>query len=293
MARHNNLYARKAGHASNRGEPQQMRPHETTHVLYHADCADGFGAAYAAWKVLGDQGCYIPVQHGETPPSLPSSAKVAIVDFSYKRNIILDLKAAVADLVILDHHVTAQDELSGLPFATFDLNKSGARMAWEYWHPNTEIPELLAYIEDKDLWLWKLEQSKEFTIALHSYPMSFEIWDKLTPEHLKLEGVALLRLQEQMIRSAVSRVSIQNLFGYDVPVVNATEFRSEIANFLCSQNPQIPFAAAYYDDKDGERNWSLRSIGDFDVAALASQAGGGGHKNASGFSGTPPTVVKS
>lgn len=265
-----------------------MRPDEVTHVLYHANCADGFGAAYAAWKVLGDRATYIPVQHGEDPPELPAESRVAIIDFSYKRDVILDLVERVEKLIILDHHTTAQDELKGLPFATFDMTKSGARMAWEYWHPDTEVPDFIAYIEDKDLWLWKLEKSKEFTIALRSYPMRFDVWDRLNTEHLKIEGEALLRLQEQIIESALSRVQFQTLFGYDVPTVNATDFRSEIANRLCTIYPEAAFAAAYCFDKNGEQNWSLRSVGDFDVAELAHQAGGGGHKNASGFSGDPP-----
>ena len=274
-----------------RGESVIMQAQDVTHVLYHAECADGFGAAYAAWKILGDKAHYLPVQHGTPPPELPADAKVAIVDFSYKRDLILELKERVSDLIVLDHHTTAQDELAGLPFATFDMDKSGARMAWEFWHPHEDVPDMIAYIEDKDLWLWNLEQSKEFTIALHSYPMDFQVWDALTPEHLKLEGVALLRLQDIMIQSAVRRVSFRSLFGYNVPVVNATEFRSEIANYLCTLYPEVAFAAAYYDDENGARNWSLRSVGEFDVAALARSMGGGGHKNASGFSGSPPKAM--
>ena len=269
-----------------------MQPDQVTHILYHADCADGFGAAFAAWKVLGDRATYIPVQHGDPVPDIPSDAKLAIVDFSYKRDIILELKSQVDDMIILDHHTTAQDELEGLPFATFDMTKSGARMAWEYWHPETEVPDLIAYIEDKDLWLWKLEQSREFSVALHSYPMEFEVWSQLTTEHLRLEGVALLRLQDKLVKGASARAGFQNLFGYQVPVVNATEFRSEIANYLCKLHPEAPFAAAYHYDKHGDINWSLRSVGDFDVAALARQAGGGGHKNASGFTGPPPSVAQ-
>ncbi len=264
-----------------------MKPTEVSHILYHADCADGFGAAYAAWKVLQNNATYLPVAHGDPAPTLPTDAKVAIVDFSYKRETILEIQSSVADLKILDHHATAQKELEGLPFAEFDMDKSGARMAWEYWHPQTALPELLAYIEDKDLWLWRLEQSPEVTIALHSYPMNFEIWDQLQVDHLKLEGVALLRLQEQIVAQAVTRARIQDVFGYSVPVVNATEFRSEIANRLCSLHPECPFAAAYHFDRAGEPCWSLRSIGDFDVAELARKAGGGGHKNASGFNGSP------
>ncbi len=270
-----------------------MQPNEVTHVLYHADCADGFGAAYAAWKVLGSQAAYLPAQHGDAPPELPSQAKVAMVDFSYKRPVILAIKEQVNDMVVLDHHTTAQDELHGLPWAQFDMHKSGARLAWEYWHPGEPLPELLAYIEDKDLWLWKLEQSREVSIALHSYPMDFDLWDSLDVEHLKLEGIALLRLQEQIVSGAVARARFESLFGYRVPVVNATDFRSEIANRLCSLHPDAPFAAAYHYDKSGELCWSLRSVGDFDVAALARQVGGGGHKNASGFNGKPPQLAHS
>lgn len=265
-----------------------MRPTDVTHVLYHAECADGFGAAFAAWKVLGDKATYLPVTHGQAPPELPPEAHVAMVDFSYKRPVILKMRESVTDMVVLDHHATAQEELQGLSWAEFDMEKSGARLAWEFWHPEQPLPELLAYIEDKDLWWWRLEQSAEVTIALHSYPMEFELWDGLEVDRLKTEGVALRRLQEQIVNGAVGRARFETLFGHHVPVVNASDFRSEIANRLCSLHPDSAFAAAYHYDKDGELCWSLRSVGDFDVAALARQAGGGGHKNASGFNGPAP-----
>ncbi|MCA9793076.1 MAG: phosphohydrolase, partial [Candidatus Eremiobacteraeota bacterium] len=173
-----------------------MDPTQVTHVLYHAQCPDGFGAALAAWRVLGDTAVYLPVAHGEAPPDLPAEARVAIVDFSYTRDVILGMRERLADMVILDHHKTAEEELAGLDFATFDMHKSGARMAWEYWHPDEPVPELVAYIEDKDLWRWELPQSKEVSIALHAYPMDFNVWSQLTVAHLKIEGVALLRLQD-------------------------------------------------------------------------------------------------
>ena len=42
--------------------------HDNISVLYHADCPDGFGGAYAAWKKFGDTAEYIPVKYGRTPP---------------------------------------------------------------------------------------------------------------------------------------------------------------------------------------------------------------------------------
>lgn len=267
-----------------------MNPKEVTHVLYHADCLDGFGSALAAWKVLKDKAVYLPVAHGEPPPQLPESAVVAMLDFSYKRPLIFEIKNRVADMIVLDHHLTAQKELEGLEWAKFDMLKSGARMSWEFWHQDVPIPELLAYIEDKDLWNWKLEQSREVAIALHSYPMDFPIWNKLEVAKLKLEGATLLRLQEKIVAGAIKRARFVELFGYRVPIANATDFSSEVANRLCALYPECCFAATYHDDKDGQKCWSLRSIGDFDVSNLARLAGGGGHKNASGFNGEPPKI---
>lgn len=260
-----------------------MSPGDVTHILYHAECEDGFGAAWAAWLVLGAQAVYIPVTHGEPVPEIGDGARVAIVDFSYPRQTILDLRDRCAGLVVLDHHITAQQELAGLDFAVFDMERCGARLAWGYWHDGKPVPALIDYVEDKDLWKFELPNSKEVSVALHSYPRDFELWSRLNVETLKIEGIALLRLQERMVDAACRRARWGSINGSSVPIVNATEFRSEIANRLCRLHPEARFAAAYYDNQEGQRAWSLRSVGDFDVARVAREHGGGGHRNAAGF----------
>lgn len=265
-----------------------VKPQEVTHVIYHGSCDDGFGAAWSAWKLLGDKATYLSAQHGEPVPALPTAAVVALVDFSYKRPVVEELAQRVAGVVILDHHVTAQADLEDLDFAVFDMERSGAHLAWRFFHPDKPLPELLAYVEDKDLWHFHLAQSKEVTAAIRSYPMDFAVWDAFEVERLKVEGVALLRLQEIQVGAHCRRARWEDLGGYRVPIVNASDLRSEIANRLCTLHPEAPFAAAYYDAQDGHRSWSLRSVGDFDVAALAKRFGGGGHKNASGFTEPDP-----
>lgn len=261
---------------------------EVTHVIYHGDCDDGFGAAWCAWKLLGDRARYLPAQHGQEPPALESDAVVALVDFSYPRAVVEDLFRKVGGLVILDHHKTAEAELRGLPYAIFDMERSGAHLAWNYFHPGEPLPDFIAYIEDKDLWRFRLPRSKEFTAALRSFPMNFEIWDRLSVDRLLEEGGALLRFQEQVVEAHCRRMRWADLAEYRVPIVNASDLRSEIANRLCQLNPQAPFAAAYYDVKEGFRSWSLRSVGEFDVAELCRRWGGGGHKNAAGFIESQP-----
>jgi len=71
--------------------------------------------------------------------------------------------------------------------------------------------------------------------------------------------------------------------GYQVPVVNLSDNISEVGNALCKRFPEYPFSVSYCDRSDGQRSWSLRSIGDFDVSDIAKKFGGGGHRNAAGF----------
>lgn len=260
-----------------------VEPESVTHVLYHAHCADGFGAAYAAWLVLGDSAVYRPVRHGEDPPKLPRSARVAIVDFCYPREVLLKLRDRVEDLVVLDHHKSAEADIDGLEFAIFDMDKSGARMAWEFWHPQRRIPELLEYIEDRDLWRWELEESKEVTTALHTKPHKFKIWHKLSVADLVVEGRSILHYQETQVSRAVRKAHFRELAGYTIPVVNSCLLQSEIGHELCRRHSEAPFSGVYYTNADEKEAWSLRSIGEFDVSEVARRFGGGGHRNSAGF----------
>ena len=254
-----------------------------THILYHAQCADGFAAALAAWKILGDSAEYLPVRHGDPLPELPEGSSVAILDFSYARPVLLELSQKCQQLLVLDHHKSAQQELSDLPFAHFDQDKSGCHMAWNHWHPNQPQPQLLAYIEDRDLWRWALPDSRSVSLALQTYPMDFASWDQLEVEQLRIEGQALLRFQTQNVERACSRVLWQEIGGHRVPTVNSCLFQSEIGDQLCLLHPEAPFVGVYYRNHKGLEAWSLRSRGEFDVSQVAETFGGGGHRNASGF----------
>lgn len=254
-------------------------------ILYHADCPDGFGAAFAAWLKLADTAQYIPCRYGDPPPDLPPDAEVTLVDFSFKRPVLEQLAAEVKQIQVIDHHKTAQADLDGLSYAHFDMNKSGAVLAWEHFHPGTEVPLFLLYVQDRDLWKFELPESLEVNAAIYSHPRDFIVWGQLLYQtgHLRVEGRAIRRLQIQQIASNVQHAGVVVINSYLVPVVNTNHEISETCNELCKQYPQYPFAAAYFDLPDGKRKWSLRSIGDFDVSIVAKQFGGGGHKNAAGY----------
>ena len=253
-------------------------------VLYHGHCADGFGGAYAAWRALGDEAVYLPVQYGDAVPEMPAGTDaVYMVDFSYPREQILALHQKHPNLTILDHHRTAQADLAGLDFAIFDMDKSGAVLAWEYFHPGTPVPMLLRYVQDRDLWTWKLPASRQVSAGLWSYPQDFATWDGLSVPKLSEEGAAILRYMEQQTEMICSQAKEGELAGHRIPIVNATSLWSEVGEALLNLYPAAPFAAAYYHTASGVKKWSLRSRGEFDVSAIARRFGGGGHRNAAGF----------
>ena len=230
-----------------------------TWVLYHGGgCSDGFAGAWAAWLALGDGAEYVPVNHGEPPPDLPGDARIVLVDFAYDRPTILAMRERAAELTILDHHKTAEEALRGLDGAIFDMDKSGAMLAWEFWHPGAEPPALIRYVEDRDLWRFALPDSREVNAALSSYPLDFAVWNTLDVGELAREGRAILRFKMETVKTIVGFARMGVVAGHSVPIVNATAHWSDVGEGLLERFPEAPFVASYFEDAEGIRRWSMR-----------------------------------
>lgn len=264
------------------------------YVLYHGNCYDGFGAAYAAWKKLGDSARYIPVSYGQSIPEMPDAEHVYIVDFSYPEKAIVDL-AHKTQVTVLDHHKTAQEALLTLaqrtaedprlnPSVIFDMTKSGALLTWEYFHGGfaVEPPLLIQHISDRDLWQFKLDGTAKIHKALVSYPMDFELWDRFDVEQLKVEGVTCERLYSSLVDNILKGSWVGEIDGMTVPMVNTSIAWSEVGAALLEKHPGAAMVASFTVFPD-QVMWSLRSRPEFDCSAIAKKFGGGGHKNAAGF----------
>lgn len=262
------------------------------YVLYHSHCTDGFGAAFAAWKKFGDNAKYIPVSYGKPLPNLDKAKMVYILDFSYDEETLRNLYKKV-EVVVLDHHKTAEKDLEHLSFAHFDMNKSGAMMAWEHFHPEKEVPMMIRYIQDRDLWKFDMKLTKEFHLGLASIPQVFECWDRADENDLTQAGSAILNYQNTLVERIVSsaQVMMAGQFMEDlmvVPwrmaVVNSGVLESEVGDALLKRFPEADFAMIYYTTKENKTKYSLRSLSDrADVSEIAKLFGGGGHRNAAGY----------
>jgi oligoribonuclease NrnB/cAMP/cGMP phosphodiesterase (DHH superfamily) len=260
--------------------------------IYHGNCLDGFAAAWSVRHALADEVEFYKGVHQQPPPDV-TGREVILVDFSYGREILQAMLKTATGITILDHHVTAEQDLaellaSGKIHGQFDMSRSGAMLAWSWFNPDQPVPKLIDYIQDRDLWAFKLDGSTEINAALASYPFDFPVWDRLMAssnhelEILRLEGAAiqrrLLKDIKQLIDSGVRRMKIA---GFDVPVLNAPAAYVSDAGHILSIGE--PFAACYWDHPGG-RSFSLRSSDDgIDVAEVAKKYGGGGHAKAAGF----------
>ncbi|MAO79613.1 MAG: phosphohydrolase [Nocardioides sp.] len=289
-------------------------------MLYHAHCADGFGAAWAAWMKWGDEVDYRPVSYGQEPPTDLAGKHVLIGDFSYKFDALCELGKQVKSLIVLDHHKTAQDDLrnfshtdvagdfwaggdpmktvrffddhQGIPVvALFDMNRSGARMVWEFCH-DQPAPRLIELIEDRDLWRFNFDDTKPFGLWLRSEPFDFERWKEINQalmdgrdsERLLSEARAMQRFFDQKVSEIASLSRKGDVGGHTVPLCNCPPmFASEVGHKLLDDHPDAPFVACY-SDQGRERGFSLRSRDErLDVSEIARKFGGGGHRNAAGF----------
>lgn len=255
--------------------------------IYHGNCADGFGAAWAVHYALGDRAAFHAASYGSEPPDI-AGRRVYVVDFSYQRDVLLAMAEKAASIVILDHHKTAREALVDLPAnveAVFDMDRSGARITWDYFFPGIEPPRLLQHIEDRDLWRFRLPQTREVQAALFSYPYDFAVWDALMlgdTADLARDGAAIERKHHKDIAELVKVTKRRMVIGgHDVPVANLPYTMSSDAGHLMAQGES--FAACYWDT-EASRVFSLRSTeAGIDVATIAQMYGGGGHRNAAGF----------
>lgn len=272
--------------------------------IYHANCDDGFAAAFAVWKRFGDAVKYVPCNYGNDAPDV-TGKDVLIVDFSFKKDVMEALASKARRIIVLDHHKTAKDELAdflklecvGGPFekryadrmtegvgVCFNMEKSGCRLAWEYCFGSDPMPEWMEHVEDRDLWRFNLRATKEVCIAIRSLPREFDLWDMFTTERLANDGVAIRRYVDMIVGNICDTAFEEEIAGHKVPVAACSyDFVSETAHELLKRNPAAPFAACVVRSYDGT-TYSLRSMDDrMDVSEIAKANGGGGHRNAAGF----------
>ncbi len=281
--------------------------------IYHSPCQDGFTAAWCIWQKWPDIE-FFPGVYGEAPPDV-TGKNVLIVDFSYKRPVLEELAGLARTITVIDHHKSAEADLEafrvkdrlalndfrevglGAAFlgrppiqAWFDMNQSGAMMAWQYANGDAPAPMLVQHVQDRDLWRFDLPYTREICANLFSLDYSFEEWcdaaDDLAsdPAGFRRAGEAIERKHHKDVVELLSLCTRDMVIGGETVLVANLPYTlsSDGANKLAES---ARFGACYYDNSEGKRVFSLRSKPEgADVSEIAVKYGGGGHARAAGFS---------
>ncbi len=260
------------------------------------------------WRAWGEQGRYLPRGHDDQLDAAGfEGQQVVFVDIAPSPRLAVELGEFASQLVVLDHHLTARDLFTQdarlLPsladrghHVNFDLEHSGAVLAWQYFHPEEPVPALLAYVEDQDLWHWKLPETEAVNAAIGSYPRDLETWDALSRrpwEELAAEGTPILRAQRIEVERSLRLAHPLQVGELRVEAVNALQHRSHIGHELAKRAAHGHAIGVVYRMRGGRVDASIYSIGDVDVSTVAAGFGGGGHRNASGFSVKLETWIES
>ena len=258
-------------------------------VLYHVNCWDGFGGAWVAWKKFKDSATYIGVDYNSEPPKGLVGKEIYLIDFCYKKGQMDKLVRENLNVVALDHHITRKAEVQIAKEHVFDNDHSGAFIAWKYFFPKKRVPNLIQYVQDNDLWKFRVKKSKEIMLAVNLHPYSFSVWDKISRDLEKknkrsryiIQGEAILDYVQMLAREMSFNADKVILGGVKALAVNAQRFiRSELGNTLTKMGVDV--GIVWYAKRD-EIHVSLRSNGKVDVAKLAEKFGGGGHEKAAAF----------
>jgi len=209
--------------------------------IYHGGCPDGFGAAWATWRAWEGEGKFIARGHDDRVRGEDfEDSLVAFVDIAPDNDELRELVEHAAQVIILDHHVTSKkrfeadlalgNELTREGHvAHFDMGHSGAMLAWQYFMPDEPAPDLLRYVEDQDIWTWKLPGSEEVNAAIDSYPHDFEVWSAMARrpvEELEREGASIVRANRQAVERSLRRASTLAIGSRRIEAVNSANNRS-------------------------------------------------------------------
>ena len=265
-------------------------------VFYHANCPDGFGAAWAYWRARtgGQAGCaappthFIPLGHHDTVLPDVKGLRVIMVDVALRDTAMMDHLASTAlEFRLLDHHQTGFEQYQDRPWAFFDLTRSGSVLAWADSHPDEPLPRLLRCIQDRDLERPMDIDTEAVLQVVDSIPRTFEAWEGLH-RHLVSNPQPMLqngRLMRDRMHAAVERLMVNaipvEMDGHKGWAVNAQIELGALAANRLALREGAEFGFAWFVDAQGLVRGSWRSH-TLDVIPLARHYRGGGHPYSAG-----------
>ena len=271
--------------------------------IYHKDCLDGTTAAAILLKQFPTV-LLRPLSHRYTEEDLgaiveetDSTTIVYIVDFSLREGHTEKLLEKAREVINIDHHIGAEERLRALGTQhghftfVFNNDRSGASLTWIYFHGEKNIPKIILYVEDSDIWRFSFGDETRFAVS-YLYGFSgkpeellalLERGDSATAYVLE-RGKMIWEYRDSLTKILIESVTPVNIKvgEHAVPMHNTPEFlRSDVGHILSKKLGKT--VATFIIDNHTVR-LHFRGENEYSPSALdlAKILGGGGHRNAAG-----------
>jgi hypothetical protein len=274
-------------------------------VFYHIKDHDGLGSAWVAWRKLKEKADYFGIDYHFDHHFDYKGKTIYFLDFRPSDKVVSSLKQNENHLVLVDHHISSRSKLKLFDEYKFDSKHSAAVLTWQYFFPHKKIPKILFYIEDIDIWKFKLSFSRDINNAIELYDSNFERsekkgsrakargsyfkhWNKLArdledvskrKQYIKM-GKIISQYQDKLIQKITAKAKLVKFEGKKVFAVNSSILISEVGNTLVRKHPPL---AIIWSEINKKVWFSLRANGSCDVSKIAEKYGGGGQKGAAAF----------
>lgn len=268
---------------------------------YHKDCLDGSSSACALIKKFGENVKCIALSHEYAISEIVNEItnneyeEIYFTDFCLKEEDMKKVLSVYTNPVkVIDHHDGVETYLKLLENKfnnftyIFDNNKSGAMLTWEYFFKEYEIPETIKRVQDRDIWAWKIEDTKYVTSYLMQFIPDLNVLLKeLYDLYNCIKNGKILTDHDETIKNKIYELisegplmlKVENL--PDLKIFNSNLYTSELGNLISKLNNE---PVGIYNIRNRIIYISIRSIeGQSNYAQQYAQTlGGNGHKHASG-----------
>ena len=257
-------------------------------VIYHKIDSDGFGASWVAWLKFKDRAEYLGFDYLNGFPLEVKNKTIYLLDVSLDSKKIETLKENNNKIILIDHHLSSLKNKDLVDEFVVEIKHSAAVLAFKYFFKKKKMPKILKYIEDQDIWRFKLPHSREINLVIDLFENDYKKWNRYAKEienpkkfkEFVKEGKKLIKYQDYLLKRILSQAVLVEFEGYKVLAVNSPILISEAGNLLCKKRPPIAIVWSFNSTK---KKISLRSDGSIDVSKIAEKYGGGGHKGAASF----------
>jgi oligoribonuclease NrnB/cAMP/cGMP phosphodiesterase (DHH superfamily) len=278
---------------------QIVSPSDIDIVIYHHPCVDGYSSAFVGFKHIGSKLILMPKGFNSSPTNLELVKDKNVLMVDIVTSDFLEIKKVAKNLIILDHHKTNQAALKDIPYAYFDMHKSGVGLAWEYF-TDEKIPLFLECIQDRDLWTWTIPYSRNFCDGLYelidlndkTFKLLNDLWNDRVPKFKEVYdfGEKLNEIKQKKLEMLAKEdrnkyeVTVDEK-KYNVYIYNQSgNIVSDLGNYAVEKFDCDFVIIWNYNHDDENYRYSLRSKDSkADVSEICKFFGGGGHRNAAGM----------